>query len=137
MAENPEWVTVVAVGPLGGMTVSGRRRTDGTWELRSSSTSMTLDSNDDEEWINSTRPVSSLAEAFEASRSYFGVLVPREPVHPEFREAMLAIIQKLAPGPGGFACELWERRNRAEWLRACASEEAEKPKNPPRDGRAH
>jgi hypothetical protein len=121
MSEPTKWETIVKAGVEGGgLTVSGRQRPDGRWELRLSTNSMTLDNNDDETWVESTREVHSLAEAFECTAEYFGALVPRGPVHPEFRTEMLNLVEQLAPQPGAFAHESWESRNHRRWMQACS-----------------
>jgi hypothetical protein len=125
------WETIVRFGyEGGGVTVAGRTRPDGTWELRYSSTSMTLDENDDEKWIGSTRSLGSLAEAFDGYRRDFGAMRPVEPVHPAFRDEMLAIVEDLAPRPGDPAYEWWQRFNRERWLNACAPTNSDDPVRP-------
>lgn len=120
MSDHPDRETLVHFGCEGaGMTVQGRRRPDGTWELQLASDSMTLDANDDEAWISTTRPIASLADAFEDCRDCFGAMVPVGSVHGDFRTEMLAIIEQLAPRAGEPTHELWVERNRQRWLHAC------------------
>ncbi|MCU0613320.1 MAG: hypothetical protein MUE60_16235 [Candidatus Eisenbacteria bacterium] len=120
MTDHPDWETLLHFGCEGaGMTVQGRRRPDGAWELQLASDSMTFDANDDEAWTSTTRPIASLAEAFEGCRDCFGAMVPVEPVHEAFRAEMRAVIEQLAPRTGGPAYELWVDRNYQRWLDAC------------------
>ena len=126
MPKQPAWETIVSFGCEGGaVRVLGHRRPDGTWELRCTSNSMILDANDDEDWVEDTRSLGALAEAFEGSRSFFGAMVPIDPVHPDFRSEMRAIIQAITPQPGDVGYKSWERHNRERWHRACEPPETD------------
>ena len=46
-------------------------------------------------------------------------MVPIDPVHPDFRDEMRAIIKAITPQPGDVGYESWERHNREGWYRAC------------------
>jgi len=124
MSNQADWETIVNFGcEGGGVSVLGRKRPDGTWELRYTSSNMVLDENDDEDWVERNRPLGALAEAFEDCRSFFGAMVPIDPVHPEFCSEMQTIIEAMTPQPGHFAYDSWERRNRELWRRACEGRE--------------
>ncbi len=122
MSDPTQWETIINAGLEGGaVVVSGRKSPDGVWELRMWTTSMTLDDNDDETWVETTRDISSLAEAFEGDPESFGALIPHGSVHPEFRTEMLDVVERLAPRPGGVTHRAWTDRNHARWTRACAA----------------
>lgn len=49
MSKQAEWEAIVSFGcEGGGVTVLGKKRPDGTWELRRTSNSMILDENDED-----------------------------------------------------------------------------------------
>jgi hypothetical protein len=65
------------------LAVGGGTRRNRTREVRASRTRMRLGAND-RLWASTTRPLSSVAEAFKNCRGLFGVMLRVGPVHPVF-----------------------------------------------------
>ncbi len=106
----------------GGTTISRTSAVGGGYTFHFHGSSMSLDDDDNEEWVEfSSPPFGTLAEAIGAmSRSGQWVIMYPLFVHPDYHAEVLRLAVESAQRLKPELAKLWRAR-RADWERVCSS----------------